>query len=320
MIPIQWIQEATHRISPYIRDTPLTFDPEFNVYLKWENQQVTGSFKARGAFNKVLVLEEWERKAGLLAASAGNHGQGVALAGKTFNLPVTIFAAAQAVPAKIEAMRSLGAEVILVPGGYGDAEKAALLQAAQTDATWISPYNDGQIIAGQGTIALEIIHQLEAYPNFKMPYATWLVPASGGGLLSGIGAVLSTLPENPKLVGVQAENSPFTHAIYHTGSQESITDSDTLADGLSGPVEPNAITIPLIKSYADDFLLVTEDEIRKAIIFAWERYGEYIEGSAATALAVALFRDISKPAVVILSGGNIDPETHKQIVNLESKK
>jgi threonine dehydratase len=319
MIPIQWIQEAANRISPYIRETPLTFDSEFNFYLKWENQQVTGSFKARGAFNKVLVLEAWEQEAGLLAASAGNHGQGVALAGKTFHLPVRIFASDQAVPAKIKAMRSLGAEVILVPGGYGDAEKAALSQAAQTDATWISPYNDGQIIAGQGTIALEIFQQLAAYPDFEVQSATWLVPASGGGLLSGIGAVLSTLPERPKMVGVQAKNSPFTHAIYHTGSQESITDSETLADGLSGPVEPNAITIPLMKAYADDFLLVTEDEIRKAIIFAYKHYGEYIEGSAATALAVAMFRDISKPVIVILSGGNIDPQTHKQIINQGNK-
>ena len=320
MIPIEWIQEAANRISPYIRETPLMFDPEFDLYLKWENQQVTGSFKARGAFNKVLVLEDWEREAGLLAASAGNHGQGVALAGKTFNIPVTIFASTQAVPAKIEAMRSFGAEVILVPGGYGDAEKTALSQATQGDATWISPYNDGHVIAGQGTIALEIVHELAANPNFEMRYATWLVPASGGGLLSGIGAVLSTLPERPKLIGVQAENSPFTHALFHTGSQESITDLVTLADGLSGPVEPNAITIPLIRSYADDFLLVTEDEIRKAIIFAWEHYGEYIEGSAAAALAVALFKDISKPAVVILSGGNIDPETHQQIISQGYKK
>jgi threonine dehydratase len=319
MIPIHWIQEAANRISPFIVETPLTVDPEFNFFLKWENHQVTGSFKARGAFNKILILEEWERNAGLLAASAGNHGQGVALAGKTFKIPVRIFVSAEAVPTKIEAMRSLGAEVILVPGGYGDAEKVALAQAIESDATWISPYNDGQIIAGQGTTALEIIHQLAAYPDFDMRSATWLVPAGGGGLLSGIGAVLSTLPDRPKLVGIQAKNSPFTHSIFHTGSQESITDSPTLADGLSGPVEPNAITIPLIRSYADDFLLVSEDEIRKAIIFAWERYGECIEGSAATALAAALFKDISKPAVVILSGGNTDPDSHKQIIKQGSK-
>ena len=314
MIPIQWIQQAEMQISPYIRETPLTYDPNYDIYLKWENHQVTGSFKSRGAYNKILSLQDWEREAGLLAASAGNHGQGVALAGQTFGIPVTIYASEGAVPAKIDAMHSLGAQVILVAGGYGEAEKAALKQADQSYATWISPYNDVKIIAGQGTIGLEIIKQLAIYTNFKMQNSTWLVPSGGGGLLSGIGAVLASLDERPKLVGVQAENSAFTHAIYHTGSQEHISESDTLADGLSGPVEPNAITIPLIRSYADDFLLVSEDEIRKAVIFAWEHYGERIEGSAATSLAVALYREISYPAVVILSGGNIQPEIHTQII------
>ena len=317
MIPLEWIQEAAERISPYTQETTLTYDPDYDFSLKWENHQVTGSFKARGAFNKVLVLEDWERAAGLLAASAGNHGQGVALAGKTFDAPVTIYAPEEAVPAKIEAMRALGAEVILIPGGYGEAKKAALTRAASSDATWISPYNDGQIIAGQGTIGLEILQQLAAHPEFQMRNSTWVVPSSGGGLLSGIGAVLASLlkGERPRLVGVQAQNSAFTHAIYHTGSQEKIEESPTLADGLAGPVEPDAITIPLIRTFVDDFLLVSEDEIRDAIAFAWERYGEIIEGSAAAALAAALNRQISTPAVLIISGGNIQPEIHAQIID-----
>ena len=320
MIPIDWILEASVRIAPYIRDTPLSVDPELDFYLKWENHQVTGSFKARGAFNKVLVLEDWERDTGLIAASAGNHGQGVALAGQTFGIPVTIYVSEDAVPEKIDAMRALGAQIILIPGGYSEPEKAALAQAAHSGASWISPYNDVQIIAGQGTIALEIMSQLAAYAKFQMRNATWLVPSGGGGLLSGIGAVLATLPERPKLVGVQAENSAFTHAIFHTGSQDKIAESATLADGLAGSVEPNAITIPLIRTYADDFLLVSEDEIRDAITFAWERFGERIEGSAATTLAVALYREISKPAVLIISGGNIQPEIHKQIITAVTKK
>ena len=188
--------------------------------MKWENHQVTGSFKARGAFNKVLILEEWEREAGLLAASAGNHGQGVALAGKKFEVPVTIFASEDAVPAKIEAMRTLGAQVVLIPGGYAEAEKAALSRSFESDVTWVSPYNDGQIIAGQGTIGLEICKQLADHPKFQMENSTWVVPSSGGGLLSGIGAVTNSLPKQPKLVGVQAQNSAFTHALYHKGSQE----------------------------------------------------------------------------------------------------
>ncbi len=314
MIPINWLREAAARIAPYIRETPLTYDPDLDIYLKWENRQVTGSFKARGAFNKVLVLENWERAAGLLAASAGNHGQGVALAGKTFNAPVTIYTSDQAVPTKIEAMQALGAEVILVAGGYGEAEKTALAHAANHNTTWISPYNDGQVIAGQGTLGLEIVHQLAAYPNFEMQASTWVVPSGGGGLLSGIGAVLSTLPNRPRLVGVQAENSPFTHALFHSGSQDGITENPTIADGLSGPVEPGSITIPLMRQYADDFILVNENEIIGSIAQVWNRYSERIEGSAAAAFAAVLSGKVEKPAVLIISGGNIQPQVHKNLI------
>ena len=319
MIPLEWIQDAAERISPFIRETPLTYDLNYDFYLKWENHQVTGSFKARGAFNKVLILEDWEREAGLLAASAGNHGQGVALAGRKFEVPVTIFASEDAVPAKIEAMRALEAEVVLIPGGYSAAEKAALTRAAESDATWVSPYNDGQIIVGQGTIGLEIYKQLTAHPKFQMKNSTWVVPSSGGGLLSGVGAVTTTFPERPKLVGVQAQNSAFTHALYHTGSQEFIHETPTLADGLAGAVEPDSITIPLMRTYADDFLLVSEEEIEAAIAFAWEHYGEIIEGAGATGLAAALTGKVSTPAVLIISGGNIQPEIHQQIINAARK-
>ena len=314
MIPKSWLTAAAERIAPYIRQTPLTYDPEYNLYLKWENRQVTGSFKARGAFNKVLILEDWERAAGLLAASAGNHGQGVALAGQTFGAPVTIYASAQAVPAKIEAMRTLGAQVILVAGGYGEAEKAALAHAAESEATWISPYNDGQVIAGQGTIGLEIIRQLQDYPEFQMRNSSWVVPTSGGGLLSGIGAALSGLSEQPRLVGVQAENSAFTHALFHSGTQDGIREFPTIADGLSGPVEARSITIPLMREYADDFVLVTEEEIKSAVAFAWKHYAERIEGSAAAALAAVLSEKIAAPAVLIMSGGNIEPRIHSEII------
>ena len=319
MIPTNWLHEAADRIAPYIKETPLTYDPEFNLYLKWENHQVTGSFKARGAFNKVILLEEWEREAGLLAASAGNHGQGVALAGQRFNAAVTIYASDQAVPSKIDAMRQLGAQVNLVAGGYGEAEKAALAHAAKSEATWISPYNDGQIIAGQGTLGLEIKQQLANYPDFKMMDSTWIVPTGGGGLLSGIGAAISSFSERPRLVGVQSENSAFTHALFHKGTQANIEDLPTLADGLSGPMEANSITVPLIRQYADDLILVSEEEIKEAIIFAWKRYAERIEGSAAAALAALLSKKVNSPAVVIISGGNIPNQEHKNII-ASSKK
>ena len=130
MIPYSWLEEAAERIAPHIRTTPLTYDPVQDLYLKWENHQITGSFKLRGALNKVLSLEEWEQKSGLLAASAGNHGQGVALAGKLVGAPVMIYVPQHAPAIKIEAMKALGAQVFLVPGGYGETEKAAQIGRA----------------------------------------------------------------------------------------------------------------------------------------------------------------------------------------------
>ena len=160
MIPYAWLEQAYERIGPYIQKTPLTYDAQNNLYLKWENHQVTGSFKARGRLNKILALQDWELERGLVTASAGNHGQGVALAGKMKHAPVIVFASEHALQNKLQAMRDLGAEIHLVPGGYGEAEQAGISYANATGATWVSPYNDGMIIAGQGTIALEIMHEL----------------------------------------------------------------------------------------------------------------------------------------------------------------
>ena len=317
MIPLSWLREAETRIAPTIRITPLTYDPENKIYLKWENHQVTGSFKVRGALNKILALQPWEREQGIVAASAGNHGQGLALAARMTGAKAIVFASEHAVPAKIQAMQELGAEVRLVPGGYGEAEKAAIEFAASSGATWVSPYNDGQIIGGQGSLALEILAQLPEARGFN-----WLVPAGGGGLLAGIGAALKAdgdqegKPSSAKLVGVQSEASPFMHQLYHAGSQEGVLELPSLADGLSGPVEANSLTIPLIRKYADDLVLVTEPEIRSAIRYAWQRYGERIEGSAAVSLAAVISGKVSTPpAVVIISGGNIQAELHQQILN-----
>lgn len=308
MIPPEWLDQAALRIAPHIRRTLLTNDAELNLYLKWENQQVTGSFKARGALNKVLALEAWERQAGLVTASAGNHGQGVALAGRLTGAPVTVFASAHAVPAKLEAMRALGAEVRLVEGGYDAAERTAIQFAAESRRTWVSAYNDAQVIAGQGTIGLEMIAELP--PDLSL---TWLVPVSGGGLIAGIGAALQRLSPRPRLVGVQSEASAFMHALFYRGSQEGVADLPTLADGLSGPVEAGSVTIPLIQEWVDDILLVSEAEIERAIAFAWHRYGQRIEGSGAVTLAAVLSSRVRGPAAAVISGGNIQPEVHAAI-------
>ncbi len=315
LFPYEWIEEAANRIQPYIVQTPLLHDVAKNIHLKCENRQITGSFKVRGAINKAFSLQSWEREPGLVAASAGNHGQGVALAGKFLNNKVTIFCSANAMPNKIESMRLLGADVVLVPGGYGDAEKAGLEYADETSSVWISPYNDGQVIAGQGSICLEI---LKDHPGLEK--ATWIVPTSGGGLISGIGAYLKWIAPTSRLIAVQAAASPFMHTMYYGGRIDGVKDLPTIADGLSGPVQSGSITVPLIRHYVDDFLLVTETEIEKAIAHTWWRYGERIEGSAAAAIAAVLSGKVTdRPAVVILSGGNIQNEQFQDILTRHGK-
>jgi len=308
IFPFEWITLAEQRISPHVRVTPLTQDKDRGIFLKWENQQVTGSFKARGAFNKILSLEPWEQQQGIVAASAGNHGQGVALAGRHVGAPVTVFTSQNASPLKIEKMRTLGADVRLVTGGYDQAEADGIHYAAENHRTWVSPYNDSQVIAGQGTIGLEITRQMELSPSMKV-----LVPVSGGGLLAGIAAAFSAFPDRPRIIGVQAEASAFMHALYKRGNQENVPDLPTLADGLSGSVEKDSITIPLINDLVDDILLVSEEEIARAVAFAHYVYGETIEASAAVGLAATLPGKVSPPVLIIFSGGNILPELHSRI-------
>jgi threonine dehydratase len=166
------------------------------------------------------------------------------------------------------------------------------------------------VIAGQGTVALEVLEQLPS------PSAvTWIVPAGGGGLVSGIGCALQRVTPPPRLVAVQSEASPFLYEIYHHGTQQDVIELPSLADGLSGPVEAGSVTIPMVMSYVTDFILVTENEIRQAIRYAWEAYQERIEGSAAVTLAAALCGRVpARPSVLIMTGGNIDPSEHERIL------
>ena len=308
LFPYEWILQAEKRISSHILLTPLTHDEERGFFLKWENNQVTGSFKARGALNKILSLESWEQRKGIVAASAGNHGQGVALAGKLVSAPVIVFTTRNASPLKIEKMRALGADVRFVDGGYDQAEAAGIQYASQNNLTWVSPYNDAQIIAGQATVGLEISKQVEL-----TSHTTVVVPVSGGGLLAGVAAALSKSAVHPKVLGVQAEASAFMHALFYRGNQDNVPDLPTIADGLSGAVEKGSITVPLIKTWVDDILLVTEDEISYAVAYAWYKYGQKIEPSAAVSLSVLLTGRVKPPAIAVISGGNITKELHDLI-------
>ncbi|NQU30967.1 MAG: threonine/serine dehydratase [Anaerolineae bacterium] len=321
MIPKEWLRAAEKRLDGQTHRTPLTYDAGRGLYIKWENRQKTGSFKARGALNKALTLEDWEREMGLVTASAGNHGQGVALAGKLVGASVKVFASKDAPFVKVNAMRALGADVELVEGGYHDAEEAGLAFAKRNDATWLSPYNDGHVVAGQGTVASEI---LQEHP--ETAEATWLVPVSGGGLLAGISAVLRNYSAehkqaNPvRVIGVQVAASAFMHSLFYHGNQDNVEDLPTLADGLTGAVEAGSITIPLIKKYVDEIILVSEEEVAEAVAFAWSEYDEKIEGSGAVGLAAILSGKVTlQPTVIIVSGGNIQPEIHTEILSRYEK-
>jgi threonine dehydratase len=310
VIAIATIREADQRIRPHVVWTPLIEDAERGLWLKCENRQTTGSFKLRGALNKIKAQSVEAREHGVVAASAGNHGQGVAFAGRLVEAAVRVFTYEHAVPEKIAAMRDLGAEVVAVPGGYGEAEAAAIADARVSGRLWVSPYNDELVMAGQATLAVEIATELGAHEHVTV----W-VPAGGGGLAAGVGSALRALHPHWQVVAAQSEASAYLHAHYHGRDMGQIVESPSLADGLAGPVEPGSRTLGLVQEVVDDFVLVDEPSVAAAIAEAWWMYGERIEGSAAVALAAAREYGAGHPEdqVVILTGGNISPELHLRI-------
>lgn len=309
MIPFEWFLAAQHRISPYVKNTPVSFNAGLDVLFKWENQQITGSFKTRGALNKVLSLTDAERKNGLVAASAGNHGQGVALAGEITGCGSTIFLPRNASQLKVKAIQVRNAHIQFVDGGYELAEISAQLYAKEHSMEWVSPYNDGQVISGQATIALELIDQLDLKEIQSI-----VIPVGGGGLAAGIGLVIREKYPHIKVIGVQSEASAYFHHLFYYKTQNGVMELPSLADGLEGRVEDNAITIPIIQRVLDEIILVNEQEIGGAIQWVWNNYRAIIEGSAAVTLAARLNGKISTlPAILIISGGNIDQEVHDRI-------
>jgi threonine dehydratase len=308
MIPLADIQATAARIAPHLRPTPLTHDPTLDLWIRWENQQITGSFKPRGALNALLALAPAELARGIVACSAGNHGQGVALAAGLVGAPATVYAAEHASPLKIARMRELKAEVVLVPGDYAAAESAALRAAAASSRRFVSPYNDRWVMAGAGTLGLEL--------GRGFTPRTVFVPVGGGGLLAGVGSALRQLDPTIRVIAVQSEASPYLHVEFHGGDMARVIESPSLADGLAGAVEPGSETVPILHQVADDFLLVTEDEIGTAIAYAHARHGQVLEGAGAVALAAVLGGGLSfaRPAIALATGGNIDPDKWSAVV------
>ena len=309
MISKEWIDSAKDRISDKIVKTPCTFDSDLDAYLKWENYQKTGAFKLRGALNKVLALEPWEQERGLVAASAGNHGLGVAYAARLVGTKATIYIPENSVFNKEEAIIKSGATVVKVKGGFSEAEKQAQLNAIKKGSTWVSPYNDAQVIAGQATLGLELIEQIRPFDA-----RACLVPVSGGGLVAGIGLAFQYYEIPISLIGVQSENSAYFYSLYHKGNQRNIVEKSSIADGLSGGVEKKSITIPLVRNLLDNFILVSEEEIEHAIAYAYFKHGEIIEGSAAVPIAAIIYNKIKvQKAILVITGGNIASENHAKI-------
>lgn len=316
MLPLSWLHQATERLSDHIIQTPLTYDGINDLIVKWESYQKTGSFKVRGALNRILSLEPWELNRGLVTASAGNHGIGLSYGGHEINTPVTVFVPERTSTVKIDRIKSYGAEIRSIPGGYENAERAGKLYAASIGAIWVSAYNDGFVIAGQGTIAPEIIAQLAESQN-----SVWVIPVGGGGLISGIASYLRQVNSSSQIIGVQVEASPFFYSLFSKGTQVGVKDQPSLAEGLAGPIELNSATIPIVRSCVDDIILVSESDLIYAMAYAWEYYGETIEPSGAAALAAVLSKNISdRPAVIIVTGGNISHEIFLQLIRTAESK
>src|SRR5712692_6596144 len=290
------------QIQPHIRMTPIVPAEFPNVFLKLENLQHTHAFKVRGAFAHIVALVKDGDKRTVLTVSAGNHGQGVARAASTFNLPCIVVVPGNAPKTKIEAIRSYGVEPHIEGSNYDEAEAWTLQKAKDTQQyAFVSPYNDRLVVLGQGSLGFEIVEQLPEV-------ATIVIPIGGGGLAAGVAAVVKQIRPQVRVIGVQAEASA---AIYHSlkaGRMVTVPDRPSVADGIAGNIDLQTITFPLIQKYVDDVVLVSEEEIKSAVNDLLRHEKLLAEGSAAAAYAAVGTGKIpvSGPVVAIITGGNID--------------
>ena len=288
---------------------PTHLNPESEVYLKPENLQHTGAFKLRGAYYKISQLTPEERAKGVIACSAGNHAQGVALAATRNGIRSLICLPAGAPISKIEATKRLGAEVCLVPGVYDDAYQKACELRDEYGYTFIHPFDDPKVIAGQGTIALEILEEL---PDVEAV----IVPIGGGGLIAGIAFTLKQLKPEVKVYGVQAEGAPSMYRSVKDGCKERLASVATIADGIAVK-EPGDLTFDLCSRYVDEIVTVSEDEIAAAILTLIEQQKLVAEGAGAVSVAAAMFNKVpiaDKKTVCVVSGGNIDVTSLNRVI------
>lgn len=305
MLTLDKIYQASFALKTVIRRTDLISAPNINpdsqIYLKPENLQITGSFKVRGACFKISQLTEEEKAKGVVACSAGNHAQGVALAATTHGIKSLICLPDNAPISKIEATKWYGADVCLVEGVYDDAYQKALKLKDEKGYTFVHPFDDEDVIAGQGTIGLELLEQL---PDLDAV----IVPIGGGGLISGVAFAIKHLNPNVKIYGVQASGAPsMLNSIEHN-KIERMGFVRTIADGIAVK-EPGEHTFEYCKKYVDEIVTVNDDEISTAILALIEQHKLIAEGAGAVAVAAAMFNKVpikGKKAICLVSGGNID--------------
>ncbi len=316
-LPLKEIELAAKRLAGTIHKTSLEKSTTFSemtgaeVYLKFENQQKTGSFKIRGASNKIASLVEKGEIKAAVASSAGNHAQGTAYASKVHGIPAIICMPKSTPIAKVEATKGYGAKVVLHGDCYDDAYDKACEIVEKEGATFIHPFDDLEVMAGQGTLGIEI---LEALPTVDMI----LVPAGGGGLLAGVAACVKQINPRVKIVGVQAEGAPAIAMSFKDKKHCTTERSLTIADGISVK-NPGEKTVALINKYADDVVTVSDSEISSAILMLIERSKQVVEPAGATTLAAVLSGKVDvkgKRVVCVLSGGNIDVSFIQRIIEL----
>ncbi|ABP94188.1 MULTISPECIES: threonine ammonia-lyase [Metallosphaera] len=308
------IFRARERISPYIHETPVDYSTTFSrmtqseVYLKLENLQKTGSFKVRGAFNKILEMKEEERKRGVIAVSAGNHAQGVAYAAMTLGIKSTIVMPETAPISKYKATKGYGAEVILYGKFIHESMKKAEELIRERNLTLVHPYDDPLIIAGQGTAGLEMAKEK---PDVV------IVPIGGGGLISGVSVALKGINPNTKVIGVQSFASPSLKISKELGRLTDIEPSYSIADGILVK-SPSSLTFEIVSEYVDDIVLVDDDEIAWAMMMLLERSKTVVEPAGAAPLAALLSGKVEargKKVMALLSGGNVDLSLLARIID-----
>jgi len=306
-LSLEEIKSVAGKLKGVINQTELYFSSTFSmisnndIYMKAENFQKTGSFKIRGAYNKITKLCDEEKKCGVIAASAGNHAQGVALAASKNGIKATILMPKNAPMAKVTATQNYGADVLLYGNVFDETYQKALELQKNSDSIFVHPFNDLDVIAGQGTIGLEIIEQL---PETDII----LVPIGGGGLISGIAIAAKAIKPDIKIIGVEASNAASMKNSIDSGHLLSLEKINTIADGISIKT-PGNITFEICKEYLDDIITVTDEEIAGAILMLMERTKMVVEGSGATVIAALLNNKLqvkNKVIVPVLTGGNID--------------